>query len=277
MDWSLVLASQGIEATILGASEEHGWILVVPDSQYPVALRAIRLYRMENQRSRWQHALPGTGLVHDARALQWCLIWIVFFAMEHTGWPHLHEAGLMDSQAVASGQWWRLFTAVTLHADLAHLMANATIGFLLLGLAMAIYGFGWAFLAAYLAGAGGNVAGWLLSGDIPHRSLGASGMVMGALGLLAVQSIVALRSDPDRKRLVIRGLLGGLLLLVLLGFDPKSDVTAHTGGFFCGILLGWPLRHLPLSLQQEPLPNRLAELAGVGLMILTWWLALIRN
>ena len=48
--------------------------------------------------------------------------------------------GLMDSAAVSKGAWWRLFTAILLHNDLGHLMANMTIGFVVLGLAMARYG-----------------------------------------------------------------------------------------------------------------------------------------
>jgi len=51
-------------------------------------------------------------------------------------WPTLIEAGDMDSAKVLAGQWWRLFTAVTLHADLAHLMGNITFGVIMLGLAM---------------------------------------------------------------------------------------------------------------------------------------------
>ena len=56
-----------------------------------------------------------------------------------------------------------------------------------LGFAMGRYGTGTGVLAAFLAGAGGNVAAWLASLE-QHRNLGASGMVMGSLGLLAAQS-----------------------------------------------------------------------------------------
>jgi rhomboid protease GluP len=273
MDWSLVLASQGIETTILAPTEEHGWQLEVPEQDYPKAIEAIHLYRLENRRLRWRQPLPGTTLLLDWRAAGWCLLLVALYAMAQTGWPQLTAAGIMDSQAVAAGQWWRLFTAITLHADLGHLAANVTIGLLFLGLAMAIYGFGWGFLASYLAGAGGNVAGWVLSPG-PHRALGASGMVMGALGLLTIQSFSLFRSDPDRKVLVGRGFLSGLFLLILFGLDPQSDVLAHAGGFVTGIALGLLLRTLPPAWLQATLPNRLAELVGASLMVLTWWLAL---
>ena len=94
---------------------------------------------------------------------------------------------MMDNRRVAAGEWWRLFTAITLHENLPHLAENAATGFLLLGLAMARYGPGVAMLAAFLTGAAGNGASFVIHSDA-SRSLGASGMVTGALGMLSVHS-----------------------------------------------------------------------------------------
>ena len=79
------------------------------------------------------------------------------------------------------------FTAVMLHADTAHLISNVTIGALFLGFAMGSFGPGIALLAAFLAGAGGNLVDYWFYPST-HRGLGASGMVMGSLGLLTVYS-----------------------------------------------------------------------------------------
>src|SRR6185503_14713839 len=128
---------------------------------------------------------------------------------------------------------WRLFTAVLLHGDLSHLMANITFGLLVLGLAMGRYGAGCALLAAYFAGAVGNLPRVLLHLEIP--SLGASGMVMGGLGMLAVQSLSLRHSNPSAGRHIVGGILGGGMLFVLVGLDPHSDVMAHFGGFVCGL------------------------------------------
>ena len=111
----------------------------------------------------------------------------------------------MNSEAVSAGEWWRIFTAITLHSDASHLAANVSTGFLLLGLAMANYGPGIGLAAAYLAGAGGNFSGFFVYGKM-HRSLGASGMVMGALGLLAAQTISLARKNPAARKYVASGL-----------------------------------------------------------------------
>ncbi len=205
MDWSLVLASQGIEciidrpeATVGRASSlsleprsTGGWGLLVAQNDHASALKAIQQYRLENRNWPWQQRVLQPGILFDWGSLAWTFLIVFFFWLDTR--IGLHAAGVMDTTAAAHGQWWRLFTAVWLHGDAAHLAANATVGLVLLGLAMGRYGTGAGLLAAYLAGAGGNALGWLLS-EAPHLSLGASGMVMGSLGLIAVQSLSLLRS-----------------------------------------------------------------------------------
>src|SRR5207302_9946394 len=117
------------------------------------------------------------------------------------------DTGLLDAAAVSKGQWWRLFTAIFLHADIGHLAMNMSIGLVLLGLTMGRLGTGVGLLAAYLTGVGGNILTWLIySGD--HRSLGASGMIMGCVGLLAVQSVSTDRG-PNKLKYILSGVIGG--------------------------------------------------------------------
>src|SRR5205085_5182165 len=131
----------------------------------------------------WRQELPWKGLIFDWRNLAWFLVLAVIFVFDETRSSYLTKAGMMDRQAVWAGQWWRLFTAVTLHRDLSHLVSNVTAGILLLGLAMGSFGSGIGLLAAYLSGVIGNLAGlFVYSGA--HHSVGASGMIFGALGLL---------------------------------------------------------------------------------------------
>jgi len=161
---------------------------------------------------------------------------VVFFWLSDTR-ANLSAAGIMNGAAVARGEWWRLFTATLLHADLGHLAANAVFGLVLIGLAMGQCGTGVGLLAAYLAGAGGNVASWLVYGEA-HHGLGASGVVMGALGLLAVQSLPLLKGNPTRE--TRNGRPGRRrMLFVLLGLNPEADVVAHSGGFVAGLVLGF--------------------------------------
>ncbi len=307
LDWSLVLLSQGIEPIIDYGEQDARWELVVPSHDYENAREAIRLYQLENRRWPWRRELFQPGLLFDWGSLAWAALLVVFFWLDTRS--DLGLAGVLDGAATSRGQWWRLFTAIWLHADLAHLAGNAVLGFVLLGLAMARYGTGTGLFAAYLAGIGGNLAAWLLSPG-SHLSLGASGMVMGALGLLAIPlsrprsarlgAAVPnpVGSSPDRAgtldtggprpsqtlgarprptgramRYVVSGVLGGVLLFVLLGLSPGTDVVAHAGGFISGVLLGALMRFIP-GLARKPTANLLAGLLFVVLVLWPWWLAL---
>ena len=270
MDWSLVLVSQGIETTIDLAEDGSGWGLLVAGQEYGNAIRTIRQYHLENRGWPWQQAVFKPGFLFDWGALAWALLACLFYWLSAR--TNLQAAGLMDGTAVAHGQWWRLFTAMWLHADLAHLAANATIGLVLLGLAMGRYGTGAGLLAAYLAGAGGNLVAGLISLQT-HRSLGASGMVMGCLGLLAVQSFSLWRQTPHAPKFILSGICGGIMLFVLLALTPGTDVMAHLGGFVSGLGLGALLNLVP-AIAQKPKTNVFSGLLFALLVTVPWWLAL---
>jgi rhomboid protease GluP len=270
MDWSLVLVSQGIESTIDYAVDGAGWGLLVAGHEHDQALNAIHQYRLENRRQPWRREVLGAGILFDWGSLAWVFLLVLFFWLNTL--TDLQTVGLMDSAAVAHGQWWRLFTAVWLHGDPGHLAANASIGLVLLGLAMARYGTGVGLLAAYLTGAGGNLIACLLS-TAPHRSLGASGMVLGSLGLLAVQSFSLWRQTPHAAKYILSGIAGGVMLFALLGLTPGTDVLAHFGGFATGLLLGGLSALIPAMAQMARI-NLSFGLLFALLVILPWWRAL---
>ncbi len=273
MDWSLVLTSQGIETVIEHVPEGEGWLLLVEERDHERALAAIAAYRRENRGWAWRHRLQWSGLVFHWGALYWCWVMVLWYWASTTLGTGVTAAGVMDSLAVRRGEWWRLFTAISLHADLGHLAANVSTGLLVLGLAMARYGPGWALLASFLAGAGGNLLG-LLVRLRPYEGLGASGMVMGGLGLLAVASVALWRRSPHAPREVVTGVLGGGLLFVLIGVDPGSDVVAHAGGFVVGVLEGGLLNLASPRWLKAPQSGRWAGVLAALLAVATWALAL---
>jgi rhomboid protease GluP len=272
MDWSLVLASQGIEH-IIHEPDATGWGLIVAASDHAAALNAIRLFRRDNRRWRWRKAIATNGPIFDGVSVAWVTLTIVFYWLS-TRRVGFRDAGILDGSAVAAGEWWRLFTAPLLHADVMHLATNALFGFILLGFAAGCYGTGLGLLAAFLAGVGGNLASWALRGAAMH-GLGASGVVMGALGLVAVHSIPHLKRTPGNAKLFIGGLAGGVMLFTLLGLSPGTDTIAHFGGFVAGIAIGGFLA----LLSPPPSTSRINFVAGLGFMVLviwTWALALGR-
>src|ERR1043166_5494782 len=201
MDWSLVLASQEIETTI--AREENRWSLAVAETDFEKASAAIKQYRVEKRGWLWRPKAGVSGLAFHWGSGLWGLAIVALYFWSEVRFPAAKTAGLMNNQAVAAGEWWRLFTAVTLHADAAHLAANLSAGFFLFGLAMARYGAGTALLAGFVAGALGNLLGFFCY-DPSHQGLGDSGMVMGALGLLTVQSFPQWKKYPRAMQIMLR-------------------------------------------------------------------------
>jgi membrane associated rhomboid family serine protease len=271
MDWGLVLTSQNIEAVI--DRSDQGWSLLVEGGDYEPALAVLRQYQVENQGWRWKQQLPGSGLIFHSGALVWVGAMAAFYYWTMVAFPGLQSAGMMVPARVEAGQWWRLFTAITLHENLPHLAANLLTGGLLMGLVMARYGCGVAMLAAFLAGGAGNCADLAVYPGT-GQSLGASGMVMGALGLLSVHSFSFWRKFPAARHLMARGAAAGFLILVLMGFAPGVDMVAHVGGFLAGALFGLALNAIRPATLQSGAANVASSLALAALVTLSWHQAL---
>ncbi len=242
MEWGLVLASQGIESTIDVSNTGEDWGLIVELKDYPTALRNLRQYRIENRGWAWVEPLPWPHLSFHWGSVLWALLLGLTYWFSTIN-PNVVEAGVMNKAAVLHGEWWRLFTAMLLHADLGHLATNLSLGIALLGLVMGRFGAGLGLLAAYLAGAGGNLA-FLLVHPASAHGLGSSGMIMGALGLLAVQSLAPRRAARPLKYW-LGGLAAGIMLFILFGLSPESDTVVHLGGFLSGLALGAALNFAP--------------------------------
>ncbi len=272
MDWSLALASQGIEVILDRGPGSSGWVLWLEPEDHGRALGVIRQYCRENRGWPWQRELFWPGALFHWGALLWCWLLVVVHWLAEAGSGRVEALGTMASAAFAGGEWWRLITAVGLHADVAHLAANAATGMVVFGLAMARFGAGWAMLAGLVAGAVGNWARWGVHSG-PYVGLGASGMVMGGLGLLAAQMVFLLWEERRAFRQVASGVLGGVLLFVLVGLNPASDVVAHTAGFGVGLVEGVLLGRLQAGGRLGGRWDRIAGVTAIGLYAGAWVLA----
>jgi membrane associated rhomboid family serine protease len=97
-------------------------------------------------------------------------------------------------------------------------------------------------------------------------------MVMGALGLLGSQSFHLWRQGPQARRSVVAGVAAGLMLFVLLGLAPGTDVVAHLGGFAAGLVFGLALTKVSLWRENGPV-NVVCGILFTGLVVLPWFLA----
>ena len=164
----------------------------------------------------------------------------------HAEWA---ERGTMVPAAVLRGEWWRLITAATLHADANHVLHNAAFLVLL----------GWA--AAERVGVGVALGGWLataVAGFIvslwydPHAiSVGASGGLFGLLGIAAGH---ALRTESGRDfwlrhRMRVIGAFASVLAMT--AFGEHANIAAHLGGACFGAAFGvvLPSKPMPLIVQ----------------------------
>lgn len=264
LDWSLVLVSQAIDCTIVVDSDSGRWGLAVEPADVSRACSTLRQYLRENRGWLLRPAVTLRELRFDFSVLVWCAVLGVIHWLATGRAPGLVTAGEMQGTAFWSGDWWRLFTAVTLHADAAHLATNLVTGFVILGFAFARFGAPIGLLAGWITGAAGNLLGALLY-EPGFHGLGASGMVLGALGLLTTQALGDWKRDPTAPRRLAGSLAGGVMLFLLLGSSPHSDAVAHLGGFLAGVMIGMVLTLVPTRV----LCRRSVRLgAGVAVVVL---------
>jgi len=272
MDWSLALISQGISATIKHEAGGSGWYLEVSAQDGQKAFQTLRQYHQENRGWPWQNAIPWPAAHFDWTSLAWAVLLAWLFWLGSVN-PDFKGAGIMDTSAVLAGQWWRVFTAITLHADIAHLAGNLSIGVLLFGLAMGRFGTGAGSLAAFLAGAAGNLASLLINAK-PFYGLGASGMVMGALGMLSAQTLRWSGPSAGTLKQRLAGVAAGIMLFALYGLAPGTDMAAHLGGFVAGLLLGAGLVFAPTKYLHSRETNLVTGFLLLALLGVSWGLAL---
>jgi rhomboid protease GluP len=142
-----------------------------------------------------------------------------------------------SSATIQHGEWWRVFTALFLHANWLHLIMNGA-GLWIFGTAVEKTMGRWRFLVVFLlAGALGNVA----SAFVAHYdvAIGASGGIFGVIGAF---TIVVWRLRSPMYHVLRRRLLVVLALMIATdftigGLEPHVDNLAHVGGFISGILI----------------------------------------
>ena len=181
--------------------------------------------------------------------LLWALVVLAVYR-EQIRWPgRWEELGALDPQAVfGRGEWWRLVTALFLHADLGHLLSNLFSGIFVFAAVLTTLGRqrGWLLLA--LASVAGNFAAAILHRHGDYSSFGASTAIFAGLGLLTGRAIrFVWRVDhPHRLRGMFIPLSAGLVLLALYGAGgPQVDVIAHLTGFGAGLACGFLATFMP--------------------------------
>ncbi len=130
------------------------------------------------------------------------------------------------------GQWWRLVMAIFLHGSVLHIAMNSWVLMDIGPQVEAVYGSA-RYLFLYLVT---GVASFIASAASGHFSVGASGALMGLIGLML--AITTRRGGAYMQ--VVRGqLLRWVAYILVFGLLVRGiDNAAHIGGLAAGFLLG---------------------------------------
>jgi membrane associated rhomboid family serine protease len=265
-EWALVLAAEGLLPSVQRA--HRGYVLAVPAEEAERADAILSVYESENPvEPKGSQEPVGSGHLELGLAISAALP--TFFLVTGPRNPSVRwfEAGGADAERILSGELWRTITALTLHADLAHVAGNALAAGVFVTAVLRTLGPGLGLASVLLAGAGGNLVNAALHGS-SHVSVGASTAVFGAVGLLAGASAARRRRQRPRARRAWIPLAAGLALLAMLGTSEHVDLWAHLFGLLVGSLLG-----VALGRATERPRARVQWLLGIsaGAVILYCW------
>ncbi len=269
-EWAMVLEAAGIPHRLV--ERDDGWELIVPPDDVALALGLLDAHddREENDDEPAGDAAAAPERPMTIAGVVVALGLVGFFAITgpRAGGSAWFARGSADATRLLAGEWWRAVTALTLHADVQHLVGNAVAGALLMTAVIRQLGPGVGLGLLLLAGAGGNVLAAL--GRAGHTSVGASTAIFGALGVLAALRILSAGRQAGKWWVVVAA---SLLLLVFLGTAPEADLVAHAAGLLVGGALG-ALAALTLRRPPPAAVQWLLVTAAAAAVVGAWRLAL---
>jgi membrane associated rhomboid family serine protease len=277
--WALVLRAANIPSVI--EFEKRSWVIKVSPLHEQRALQEIAAFMEEN--SDWppfrpQKKIPIPVLTkYQPPTILMMGALVIFFVITgpwSDGSVWFSEGAVSGKQILDNGQWYRLVTALTLHADVVHLFGNILIGGVMVHFLCRLFGNGLGWLLILASGTLGNLMNILLHGS-SHNSVGFSTAVFGTIGILSGYQAASKKSATIKD--ILLPLAAGAGLLAFLGAGgPRTDLGAHFFGLLAGAVLGGLLVFLPsqqILIQKTSLQANLfiASLVIVGL---SWWFAM---
>ena len=275
--WSFVLTALRIPHIIL--IENDVFHLLVPQKFKAQALMEIKDYIAENMdcSPTPRHSEPE---YHGIQPPTLLIVGALFLFYSITGsWLNdsiWFQLGSGNSLAILEHkEWYRLITALTLHADIIHLLNNCILGGLLLHFFFLLVGTGLSLFSLMITATIGNFINVLIHGP-GHNFVGFSTAVFAVIGMLSMLSYRD-RSHRDGSHVPVP-LMAGIALLAMLGSSgERTDLGAHFFGLICGLLTGRILCFPPIKSLRHSLILQIA-LFLISLFIITasWLFALQR-
>jgi len=272
-EWELVLLAEGLSPRMQRSPD--GITISVPEAEAERASAGLAAYEVENTAKQAKQDDP----TRPANLLTGTLVAALLLAFYYTTvvWDSTvpwFEYGSADAERILGGAFWRTVTALTLHADLVHVVSNAIGVVIFLGAVSSLLGPGIGCALVLLAGAGGNFAN-ALAHHSTHVSIGASTSVFGAIGLLGGIGVARRRRRALLRHRMWVPMAAALALVGMLGTaGQRIDLWAHFFGFASGGFLGLVCDFAALH-RREGLVQWVSGSAALGVLIACWILALV--
>lgn len=151
----------------------------------------------------------------------------------------IQNYGIQVNYFVLIGEWWRIFTAMFLHAGFMHVLFNM-FSLYLFGPELERIAGKARFATIYLlSGIIGNVVTYLLN-DGNYASLGASGAIFGIFGAFGALVYYTRHTMPMLRQFILPIIVISVIMTFL---QSNVNVYAHLGGLVTGFLLGLVYLH----------------------------------
>jgi rhomboid protease GluP len=288
-DWSTVLAAAGITHEL--HTVDSAFRVTVAFADLDAAANALEGYDTEARQEREEEAARVPEEPERPKSLLglWATLLLVSFYLVAGPWEmqppsRWFTVGTASADAILHGQWWRAVTALTLHANLLHLVGNVVATLLFMSAVGRALGPGLGALTIVASSAAAN----LLTAAV-HRtrylSVGASTATFAALGIVAgVAAWRRWRVLPQRRRAWLP-IAAGLGLFAMLGVGQSTDslfaklggtepidVFAHLFGLAVGCVVGVVTARL-FPRRPGPLAQGVLVAAALAVISGSWWLA----
>ena len=181
----------------------------------------------------------------------------------------LFDLGAMQPLAIADGQYWRLFSAIFLHAGLLHIGFNAY--------ALWLFGRGiegslgrtWFVVIYFVSGFLASAASYAF-GPVTALAVGASGAIFGIFGAFIAYNYRRRHTAIGAANL--RSALTLVLLNALLAIGYRAiDWRAHLGGLVAGLLVGYAADALGSRRNARLIQVvSVGALIGLGIALTVW-------
>lgn len=265
---AFTLESVGVQVRVAqiwepGPPSGWHWVLLVPEEQ------SARAQAILSEEDPGPAPIPLRPLPPRARPRLYFVVGLfvihvlVFIAMEGSGGSESRQTllrfGASYAPAILDGQPWRLVTAIFLHIGFKHLFSNM-VSLMLFGvIVLHTCRLGRFYFMYVICGLMGNILSLALDPSMAMKA-GASGAILGLLGVLAGSRIRSLRQPGPPSRFKTWHVFAMLLAYYgfVVGMGPV-DHLAHVGGLATGLVLALTLP------APESLPRPRERLLGMAL------------